>query len=84
MKDHLSTGVVYSMNQKKWYDAVSYDGIRATDEQIASLNRLCTRYGQTPTDIWLEVNYRERKPDTLFCRFPFILIGIEPDGYAHS
>lgn len=64
--------------------------VYATAEQIQALNNVCNRYKQKPTQVRLEVVSENgvrglvMKAVTLFASFPFILIGIEPDGYAHS
>lgn len=51
----------------------------ASEPQKASCEKLVQRYGTPPVHI-----YTAFSSDTLICEWPFITIGIEPDGYAHS
>lgn len=49
-----------------------------TDAQRASAERVIARYEMEPDDAFITFG------DVLMLIFPFITIGIEPDGYAHS
>jgi hypothetical protein len=53
------------------------NGVEITTEQKTSLDRLVKRYEMKPVhvSVWDRV---------LIADFGFIVIGIEPDGYAHS
>jgi hypothetical protein len=51
----------------------------ATEPQKTSYTRLVQRYACDPSHI-----YKAFHTKTIICEWPFITIGIEPDGYAHS
>lgn len=51
----------------------------ATEAQKTSYEKLVQRYGTPPVR-----TYTAFYTNTLMCEWPFITIGIEPDGYAHS
>lgn len=51
----------------------------SSEAQKASYAKLVQRYGSQPIQI-----YNAFRTKTLICEWPFITIGIEPDGYAHS
>jgi hypothetical protein len=53
--------------------------IPASEPQKTAFTRLVQRYGCGPLRI-----YNAFYTDVLICEWPFITIGIEPDGYAHS
>ncbi len=75
-----------------WYADYSEEStglkVTATAEQVASLNRVCTRYKRKPNKLRLTSELvrqqHQVKVGTLFADFGNILIGIEPDGYSHS
>lgn len=51
----------------------------ASEAQKSSYEKLVQRYGKPPVR-----TYTAFYTNTLICEWPFITIGIEPDGYAHS
>jgi hypothetical protein len=51
----------------------------ATEPQKTAYAKLVQRYACAPSHI-----YKAFCTSTLICEWPFITIGIEPDGYAHS
>ena len=55
-----------------------------TSEQEAALDRLVKRYSELPLEIGQDSPWYDDPVGTLYVQFPFIFIGIEPDGYAHS
>lgn len=55
-----------------------------TEEQNTSLQRLLDRYDEVPEEIAVCAPWYDDPVGTLMVKFPFIVIGIEPDGYAHS
>jgi hypothetical protein len=54
--------------------------IPITDCQMLAFTQVCERYEELPLTIWPEIC----NPTTLMLQFKSIVIGIEPDGHAHS
>lgn len=59
--------------------------IQVTEQQVIALDNLTARFDEPPTAIEAELfTGSADECATLIVVFPFLTIGIETDGYAHS
>jgi len=55
------------------------EGFEVTEAQYSSMVNLILRYNKEPDERYIELGF-----GALMCKFEFITVGIEKDGYAHS